>query len=331
MRIYRHALEAIFAMLTLGDLSRVLAVSREWAAAVRSMGPILAQIDRDDCRDQEKKIVFRPLPPIASIVGSPLLRHLAIIQISDSDCSSTPLNNASLALLAQHAPHLTSLWCNLTLTPNQPLILPAKLAMLDLELGDTFTAASINFVLTSVCVLESLSYLGLSLASLTNKTTAGVELSLLAACPSLVDLKLEGYFAGSLQLSDTQMEQIRWSLGHLHRLSISDWTSSAKLARLLKLPVTARWRDIGTVEFDARTKELILRLPTLTTLELAYGLHCPDVNFLPQLPSLTALDMCSSGGEPGGWFLPTDALLATLLLCPGLTKLALTCAFKSSH
>ena len=35
-RIYRHALEFIFGMLTLDDLTRILAVSRSWSAAVRS-------------------------------------------------------------------------------------------------------------------------------------------------------------------------------------------------------------------------------------------------------------------------------------------------------
>ena len=76
MRLYRHALEAILSMLQLTDLSRTLAVSREWAAAVRSMAPIHASIERDERRSRN---LFRPLPPVASIVGSPLLRHLATI------------------------------------------------------------------------------------------------------------------------------------------------------------------------------------------------------------------------------------------------------------
>ena len=36
-RLYRHALESIFGFLSLADLSRVLAVSRSWSAAVSSM------------------------------------------------------------------------------------------------------------------------------------------------------------------------------------------------------------------------------------------------------------------------------------------------------
>ena len=45
MRIYRHALEAVLGMLTFQDLIPILAVSREWSAAVRSMAPIHASLD----------------------------------------------------------------------------------------------------------------------------------------------------------------------------------------------------------------------------------------------------------------------------------------------
>ena len=44
MRIYRHALESILAMVSLADLSRALAFCRSWSAAVRSTAPIQAFI-----------------------------------------------------------------------------------------------------------------------------------------------------------------------------------------------------------------------------------------------------------------------------------------------
>ena len=107
MRIYRHALESIFAMLDLDDLSRVLAVSREWAAAVRSMKLIHASMERDYtgwlCRR------YHRFPPISRIVGSPLLRHLAALHLSDFRGAWIPLSNECLDLLAQHAPDLQSL------------------------------------------------------------------------------------------------------------------------------------------------------------------------------------------------------------------------------
>jgi len=39
-RLYRHALESIFAHLDLHELGRVSIVCRDWAAAVQSMRPI---------------------------------------------------------------------------------------------------------------------------------------------------------------------------------------------------------------------------------------------------------------------------------------------------
>ena len=151
MRIYRHALESAFAMLDLGDLSRCLAVSREWAAAVRSMKPIHTSIERDEYQMRSEKRVCHPLPPVLSIVASPLLRHLAAIQIHSSSPSWTALDNVSLGLLVQHAPNLTALCCTLTLTSNEPLVLPARLTSLVLRLRGDDPDAAINGVLTTGC------------------------------------------------------------------------------------------------------------------------------------------------------------------------------------
>ena len=194
MRIYRHALEAILGMLTLGDLSQILAVSREWVAAVSSMKPINAVMERSEWGSDRERDAFCPLPPIASMVGSPLLRHLAAIQFSRHAIlcvSLTPLDNVSLGLLAQHAPSLTSLWCTLTLTSNEPLIFPAKLASLELRLDGKYTDAEINSVLTTVAALPSLSRLHLGLEAFDRKSS--LDLSLLAACRSLSDLKLASW------------------------------------------------------------------------------------------------------------------------------------------
>ena len=85
----------------------------EWTAAVRSMKPIHAEIQRDD---RSWRNNLHPLPPIESIVASPLMRHVVAIHIKRAR-GWTPMGNASLALLAQRAPNLQSLWCKLTLTP----------------------------------------------------------------------------------------------------------------------------------------------------------------------------------------------------------------------
>lgn len=141
MHIYRHALESIFAMLDLSDLSRVLAVSREWSAAVRSMKPIHAMLERAHSANLFARSYSRPLPSIADIVGSSLLRRIAMIQIK-SHLNWSRLDNASLGLLAQRAPHLTSLGCCLTWTPTDPFVLPVARCFSSLLSPDLGHAAS---------------------------------------------------------------------------------------------------------------------------------------------------------------------------------------------
>ena len=354
MRIYRHALESVFALLDLGDLSRILAVSREWAAAVRSMKPINARIERDkNERGIREKKDFRPLPPIASIVGSPLLRHLASIQISGPVATWTPLDNASLGLLAQHAPNLQSLWCALQITSNEPLVLPARLTSLVLQLPDDYTDPTINGVLTTVAALPSLSVFELKLSQFAHfaadededadedadEPESSIELSILTGLPSLTDLSLGSFEGGPLTLSDTQVDQIRSSLGHLSHFSAGRMKSK-ELERFLQPPVAARWRNIGFVYADERTGELLLRLPTLTKLDLTYRAATAHVDFLSQLPLLAALTLDCREYCPGPlafrrllpvWLIPPDALLASLLRCIGLTELDLRSGFNSAH
>ena len=264
MRIYRHALEAICGMLDLQDLIQILAVCRDWAAAVRSMAPIHGTVARDEWRLIHQRNVL--LLPDATFVASPLLRHVATIQISHMDGCWTPLDNASLGLLAQLAPHLTSLRCELTLTPNESLILPSKLASAQLKLDGKHTAASINGVLTALAALPSLSHLRLCISAFVREVS-DVDLSLLGACLSLSALTVENLRGSAPKLSDAQVKQIRSSFGHLQRISVG-WMDSGLLARFLQPPVTLRWQDIGFVEADARTGELLLRLPSLTKLDL---------------------------------------------------------------
>ena len=332
-RLYRHALEAILGMLTLDELIRILAVSRDWSAAVRSMKTINAVIHWDGSRPPPGRVIIRRFPPIERLVGSPLLRHLATIHVSQTRGLFTSLDNASLGLLAQLAPNLTSLWCELTLTPNEPLILPANLQSLRLEMFGKYTASAINGVLSSLASLPSLSRLTLDLQAFRRKTP--FALSLLAASSSLSDLTLESTpdslpSSVSPKLTSAQVDQIRMSLGHLHHVSIFELMDTDRLAGLLQLPVTARWQDIGHVAGEPRTGELLLRLPSLTKLVLIYTRTAAHVDFLPQLTRLTALDLdCFDSG--GNSVVPADAVFSALLRCIGLTELLLRCGFNSAQ
>ena len=325
MRLHRHALESIFAMLTLEGLAQVLAVSQSWSVAVRSMKSIQAVMERDG-RSTPAAKRLHPFPRIVRIVASPLLRHLGAIQLRAPDRSLTRLKNASLALLAQHAPNLQSLHCELRFTSVAPLIWPAKLQSLHLKLDRIYTDTQINGVLMTLAALPLLSRLHLSFLAFEHVNS--IDLSVLAACPSLSDLALGTFNGGSPKLTDAQVHHVRVSFGHLHRFSLGWCTFSDDLTRLLEPPVTARWRDIGHVYADKRTGDLLLRLPTLTTLHLDYDEDAEHVDFLSQLPFLTALKLdCYNAAVA----IPPDAVFAALLRCTGLTDLRLTCGLKAAQ
>ena len=110
--------------------------------------------------------------------------------------------------------------------------------------------------------------------------------------------------------------------------------NSDLLARLLQPPATACWQDVGTVWTDLQTGDLLLRLPSLTNLTLFFIENAVQVSFLPQLPRLISLDLECHDPHEGvqqAWFIPADAVLASLLLCPDLTELNTTCGFNSAH
>ena len=333
MRLYRHAQESILGMLTLEDLSRALAVSREWSAAVCSMKPIHAVLERD-LRRSTRERPLRQFPPMARLVSSPLLRHLSAIQLWDPRAIGGPLtclNLASLGLLAQHAPNLTSLWCTLILTPNEPLLLPAKLKSLQLQLNGKYRDAATNGVLTALAAIPSLSHLRLELDAFDRENA--VDLRILAACPSLSNLALDTVDAVSPDFTPAQLEHIRTDLGHLRSFSVGRM-DSVHLARLLQPPVTARWADIGQVWAGEGTGALLLGLPTLTTADLRFVENIPHADFLAHLPLLTTLRMqcdISDWDERQTWSVPADALLASLVRCSGLTDLSVECAFHSAH
>ena len=324
-RLYRHALESILGMLTLGDLSRILAVSREWSAAVLSMKPIGATIGCAQWRSLRESSALRPL---SSAVVSTLLRHLTAIRIRHKLNPTTPMDNASLSLLEQHTPNLQSLGCELTWTSSEPLVLPAKLTTMELQLNHDFSDAAINGVLTALTALPLLSHLHLALSAFQRECS--VDVSILAACPSLNDLTLETLHGGTPLLTAAQLDQIRSTLGHLQRIS-AGLMNTDQLAGLLQPPVTARWRDIGSVQAGERTGQLLLTLQTVTNVDLRYTDDTAHVDFLPQLLLLAALCLDCYSYDREAWTIPADAVLVSLLRCDCLTELNLTCGFNSAH
>ena len=287
------------------------------------MKPINGSLERIQLHPDHKVL---SLPPIERIVGSPLLRHLAGIHISEVDASGTPLENESLALLAQHAPYLTSLWCELTLTPDQPLVFPCKLTSLNLALDSDHTSSTIDVVLLTLALLPSLSHLCIRTSVFKRENT--VEICLLADSRSLTSLDIGTFRGGAPTLTCAQQDQMRSSLGHLHRFNLHARMAN-NLARLLQPPVTACWQDIGYVEADEHTGQLLVTLQTLTRLDVYYTEPTAHLDFLPQLPLLRVLVLDSGSSEV--WYIRADALLASLVRCICVTELNIHCGFNSAH
>ena len=286
---------------------------------------------RSNATNLARNVRFQPFPSIAFIAASPLLRHLAALHIKDACAFLTPLDNASLGLLEQFAPNLQSLGCRLTLTSTRPLPLPDKLLLLHLQLDAQYTDAEINGVLTALAALPSLSLHRLGLDAV--RWQSSVDFTLVAACRSLTHFLPETLLGNPLRIPYTQREQIRVALGHLQRCSLGRLDTD-ELAHYLRQPCTLRWQDIGLVEGGARTGRLLLRLPTLTKLDVIYVDDLAHVDFLPQLPHLAVLNLqCGkfTWDEKEVWLIPADTLLASFLLCNGLTELSLWCGFTSAH
>ena len=190
-------------------------------------------------------------------------------------------------------------------TPGDPLILPAKLRSLELQLGSEYTDAVINALLTALSGLPLLSHLRLALCAFNDVN--GVDLRILSACPSL-----ENLFGCCPCFSHAQMDQLRLSFGHLHRFSLG-FMHSYNLAVLLWPPVAVRWRDIGRQFADEHTGELLLRLPMLTKADLRLIEGIPHVDFLSQLPHLSSLYLDRDNTDE--WYIPADPLLASHVRC----------------
>ena len=98
-RLYRHAVESIFAFASVAVLAALLCVSRERRAAVSSMAP--CKLERDGSRKDE----------LPQLCASPLARHIHELGMYDGQPAS-----ADVALLCSRMPHLMEL--NVRLAPD---------------------------------------------------------------------------------------------------------------------------------------------------------------------------------------------------------------------
>ena len=179
-RLYRHALESVFAFLFRRELALALRVSRGWLAAVRSM------------RRLELHITLRqPTAPLDQLAQSAMSRHVAVL--GGHGCGNMRLDADALSIVARLMPHLRGLLCQLALPPlSQPpsLSFPAALRQLAVHMPGhgpgPADATQINAVIAAVGRLSLLEEVNVTLKSLDPL----VSFAPLAALPQLLGLKI---------------------------------------------------------------------------------------------------------------------------------------------
>ena len=85
------------------------------------------------------------------------------------------------------------------------------------------------------------------------------------------------------------------------------------------------------MDADKRTGDLLLRLASLTKLDLSYDEGTAQVDFLSQLPLLSALSLDCYKYRVGGWHVAPDAVWAALMRCVGITDLNLKCGLNAAQ
>lgn len=132
-RLYRHALESIFAFLPPADLSRVLSVNRSWSAGVHSMKPINVAVI-EHVRDLKliQAGMGKPQRPCVLVAASPLARHVSQFGCSGKAGIQRPeLTSSDLFILSRHLGSLTVLSCSVALPQPSRLFFGCTLLSLD--------------------------------------------------------------------------------------------------------------------------------------------------------------------------------------------------------
>jgi hypothetical protein len=316
--LYRHALESIFAFLPLSDLSRVLATSHEWTAAVGSMAPIASTCVLSASRRLNMLAVAR----------SRLARHVRAIGVAGSRLAS--VNPRALDVLSLRCPNLRELRAAFGVAPTgqtrhlfqgaggavgaagvgvsdgdvesvDRIRLPPRLHTLELHVrlldvlksSESMLSQLHTRVIEAVVQLRELRSLHLGGHSVM------VPLVPLQSLPNLTDLELSlcfGNWPGHLAL-DERIQELR-QMSHLRRMAVH-LTDMQSFEKLMAEPTDAlQWQDVGVLQvpWSNQVGRVLARLSCLNTLTLGCFKFFPTADFaqlslsvLGNLASLTSL------------------------------------------
>lgn len=314
--LHRHALECVFKFLRLSELACVVtAVSKLWCDAVCSMGV------RRDSLDFQCSL---------SVDSSFIRSKVAHRHVTEVIAYCLKLSQADLAMIVQHFPHLTSLYCEME-APQSSVVFPAQLRHMSLHVAwrngnDIYATTALQQMFIGACTnLKHIVQLGLSLC---------FDLSLMfdgLAC--LVRLKRFSFswIYGPDDLNEGQQDFDALSpslcnairsmpaLRHLTLFAPRDGPKANHLAALVASPHSLRLKSIYLCRIEDQHLDILHALPTLTTLKAHYwdcsaAIHT-HMKFWPRLRELFV-------SEPDQW--TPQELVTTLSLCPQIKILSLS-------
>ena len=290
-RLYRHALESVFAFLDLRGLAAALRVSHGWQAAVGSMRRMELAVDG---------------PPILRMAESTMGRHVSAI-------SAVWLTAETLSLLAGRMTHLGDLNCDLRLPQvAAPLAFPAALRVLHVVLCDLPDAADINAAMTAIAQLVLLEELNITVHMMDPRLSFGPLISL----PLLRRLDV-CWLSPTDALSDAQVDQLR-ALLQLQELNVPALTPL--LRRLLRQPHDLQWQELSLPHpLDDEAAALLPQLPSLTDIDCLAA--CSRFDWLCGLPNLRHVHLAFNSTAKAAGF--ADSLVAGLQHCANIEILRL--------
>jgi hypothetical protein len=314
VRLYRHALESVFSFLPVASLARVLATSKEWAATVRSMGPL-------------SHGVLLPARWVAAVRSDVAHSHYSAERFAPGNATRMIIPKTKDALptrmriepvlqsagLARHItqPHPDRVRLTLTIDVLQRLTagLP-NLRVLDAEIAGAKVLAAFHPGMRLPSKLVSLSLSGtlndallIAIGELqhlrclelkhTGALRADVSLAPLQDLSELREFTLTFFRWNSPPLR--MLEQLRL-LPHLDRMHSSP-IDLTRLQLYLAQPHKLQWKDIGAIPLPLHTvAPLLVGLPSLTN--LVVELHTDDLTVLHQLPNLRRFEARLTFAQP---------------------------------
>ena len=295
--LHRHALESIFAFLRLGELVFALRVSRDWLAAVGSMGRLRLGVGP---ASTAQRVV---------VADSAIGRHVCELLFNSENAY---IRADTLTVLAEQMAHLSALSCRLWLPPtNGPLVFPAKLQRLTVKMPPA-DPDDINAAIAVIGQLPLLEDFDIFL----HEMDPQISFAQLAALPLLRRLEIVRP-SGEGGFSDAQVDELR-ALPQLQELNVR--MTTPLMRRLLPQPHDLQWQQISLpYPLDDDSGALLPQLPSLT--KINDYVWCERFDWLGGLPNLTSagLWLHKEAHRAGR----ADSLVAGLQCCANIEKLTL--------